>query len=194
MMRSRLGAAASATVLLAILAGIAAGAAGSQTLAEGVIHFGVGAGFVLLAIALADFGVARWLTWIGSISAGAFGAIFLLQGVADLVRSARLHDIAFGLLGHDLERTLPVVLLAWFAALLLTGTRGRSSWLGWLILPLAIGLEVAAGIGMLIGIEVPFLKLHLFLPLVWLLVESIKSPAAQGPDPRSRAAATTATA
>ena len=101
----------------------------------------------------------------------------MLQGIADRVGDPELHDIAFQILGQTPERVLPNVLFIWFAALLLTGTTGRSRIIGWVIVPAVIGLELAAGIGFVLGIEVPFLKLHLFLPLVWLLVESVKAPA-----------------
>jgi hypothetical protein len=72
---------------------------------------------------------------------------------------------------------LPNVLFIWFAALLLSGTTGRSRMIGWIIVPTVIGLELAAGLAFILGIDFPFLKLHLFLPLVWLLIESVKAPA-----------------
>ena len=184
-MRSKLAAAASAIVLFGIAFGIVAGIVVGQGLAEAVIHFGVGLGFVLLAPALFDFGVARWLTWIAAVAAFAFGSVFLLQGIANIVGNEDLHYLAFQVLGQGLERILPNVLLIWFAALLLTASTGRSRWLGWAIVPLAIGLEVAAAVGFFIGIEIPFLKLHLFAPLVWLIVESVETPAASDVDRRT---------
>ena len=176
-MRSVLGAAASLLVLLAIPIAIVVGVVVGQGPAEAIIHFGVGTGFILLAVAVFDFGLARWVTWVGAAAAGVFGAIFVLQGIADRVGNPELHNIAFQILGQTPERVLPNVLFIWFAALLLTGTTGRSRIIGWVIVPAVIGLELAAGIGFILGIEVPFLKLHLFLPLVWLLVESVKAPA-----------------
>jgi|tagenome__1003787_1003787.scaffolds.fasta_scaffold19648840_1 hypothetical protein len=176
-MRSVLGVAASLLVLLAIPTAIVVGVVVGEGLAEAIIHFGVGTGFILLALAVFDFGLARWVTWLGAAAAGVFGGIFVLQGIADLVGDPGLHDFAFQILGQAPERVLPNVLFIWFAALLLTGTTGRSRMIGWIIVPTVIGLELAAGLAFILGIEFPFLKLHLFLPLVWLLIESVKAPA-----------------
>jgi hypothetical protein len=186
-MRSTLAAAASAIILSSIVFGIVAGILVGQVLAEAMIHFGVGLGFVLLAPALFDFRIVPWLTRVAAAASFAFGSVFLLQGVADLVGNADLHYVAFQVLGQGLERILPNVLLIWFAALLLTGSAGRSRWLGWAIVPLAIGLEVGAAIGFVVGIEIPFLKLHLFAPLVWLIVESVETSGSSDVD-RSAAA------
>jgi hypothetical protein len=176
-MRSVLGAAASLLVLLAIPIAIVVGVAVGQGPAEAIIHFGVGTGFILLALAVFDFGLARWVTWLGAAAAGVFGGIFVLQGIADLVGDPGFHDFAFQILGQAPERVLPNVLFIWFAALLLSGTTGRSRMIGWIIVPTVIGLELAAGLAFILGIDFPFLKLHLFLPLVWLLIESVKAPA-----------------
>src|SRR5688572_23208982 len=50
--------------------------------ASTAIHLALGAGSVVLAFAVFDFKVPRWINWIGCVSAGALGAIFLLQAVA----------------------------------------------------------------------------------------------------------------
>ena len=132
-MRSKLGATASAIVLLSIVGGIVAGMTIGEAATRAIIHFGVGTGFVLLAVAMFDFGLARWVTWLGAAAAAAFGGIFLLQGVADQVGSGPLYDLAFPVLGQTPERLLPELVLLWFIALLLTGTQGRSRILGWIV-------------------------------------------------------------
>ena len=77
----------------------------------------------------------------GAAAAGVFGGIFELQRIADLVGDPGVHDFAFQILGQAPERVLPNVLFIWFAALLLSGTTGRSRMIGWMIVPTVIGLE-----------------------------------------------------
>ena len=171
-MRSPRGVAAAALVLaavpLAVLVALAVGGAA----AGGVIHFAVGAGFVLFAFAAFDFEVSGWLTVIGASAGAAFGGIFLLQGFAQIVQVEPLRHLAFDVLGQQVERFLPDVIFSWFVALLLTASRGRSRYIGWVVMPVVVGLEVAIAIGVMIGIEVPFIKLAFLLPMVWLLIEA----------------------
>ena len=72
---------------------------------------------------------------------------------------------------------LPDVIFVWFVALLLVGSSGLSRYLGWIVMPIVIGLEVAITIGTIVGIEVPFIKLAFMLPMVWLAFESAERPA-----------------
>src|SRR5690349_8131497 len=109
-----------ATYPLAIAAGITLGDQAAAT----TVHFVLGSAFVLLAVAMFDFGLARWVTWLGAAAAATFGVTFLLQGIADLTDIPVLDQNAFDVLGHQLERVLPDVVYVWFAALLLTGTAG----------------------------------------------------------------------
>lgn len=159
-----------ATYPIAIAAGVTIGGTASNT----AVHFVLGSAFVLLAAAMRDFGLVRWATWLGMLAAATFGATFLLQGVADLTHVPALDWLAFQVLGHEIERVLPDVVYVWFAALLLTGSSGRSRYVGWVVLPTVFGLELAIVIGTVIGIDVPFIKATILLPFVWLLVESIK--------------------
>ena len=174
-MRSTIGLAASIAGLLtypaAILAGIAIGGHAADT----AVHFVLGTAFVLLAIAMFDFGLARWVTWLGATAALVFGGTFLLQGVADLTDAAWLDWIAFDILGQQLERILPDIVYIWFAALLLTGSSGLTRFVGWIIVPVLFGLEFAILIGAQIGVDVPFTILTIFLPFAWLLLESVKT-------------------
>jgi hypothetical protein len=174
-MRSPRAFAASATVLASIVGGIAAGATLGDAASRLVIHFGVGAGFILLATAAFDFPMPRWASWIGALSAGAFGAIFVLQGIADLLPGVTvLQQLAFDTLGHEVERILPDVVYVWFAALLIWASSGRTRILGAIVMTVVIGLEVATGLGALLGVSVPTIKILLFVPFVWLLFEAAK--------------------
>ena len=173
-MRSVRGVAAAtvalATIPLAIITGLAFG----NDAAETTIHFTVGLGFLMFAVAVFDFGLPRWVSVIGALAGGAFGGIFLLQGISELVHIQGVTYLAFNVLGHEVERVLPDIFFVWFAALLLAGSTGRTRWVGWAIMPIVIGLEVAIVAGGFVGIEVPFVKLAFFLPMIWLLLESLK--------------------
>ena len=79
--------------------------------AELVLHLAVGTGCLLLAAAAFDFGLPRWAAWIGCLSAAAFGGIFVLQGVAQIVGNDALTTLAFDVLGQEIERFLPDVIL-----------------------------------------------------------------------------------
>ena len=95
--------------LLTYPVAIAAGIIGGEDAATTVVHFMLGSAFVLLAAAMFDFGLNRWVTWLGATAAAIFGGTFLLQGVADLTGIAALHWLAFDILGQQLERILPDV-------------------------------------------------------------------------------------
>ena len=105
-MRSIRGLMAAVIVLLTVpvAIGVAVATGGG---AEPVIHFGIGAGMLLLAVAAFDFGLPRWVAWYGAATAGAFGAIFVLQGVADAIGEPTLWHFAFYVLGQQPERLLP---------------------------------------------------------------------------------------
>jgi hypothetical protein len=171
-------------MLLAVPAAIAAVVLGEQ--APGVvIHIALGAGCIALALAMFDFGLPRWLNWVGAASAGALGAIFLLQAVSLTIPNAAFERIAFGILGQEPERFLPIGILAWFTGLLLSGTQGRTRLIGWAIVPLVVGLTVATFAGLVLHIEVPNIRVLFLLPFVWLLLESAKArPGAAVPLPR----------
>jgi hypothetical protein len=138
-----------------------------------VIHIALGASMLALALAVFDFPLPRWVNVIGSASAGAFGAIFLLQALS-LAMNDALQVIAFDILGHEPERFLPLGILFWAAALLLRGTTGKTRLIGWAIVPAVIGLQAAILLGPVIGIDVGNPKFVFLLPFVWLLIESAK--------------------
>jgi hypothetical protein len=177
-MRSPIGVVAATTILLTIPLAVAAGGL-LHVNGDDVIHFGVGTGFVLLAVAMFDFGLARPITVLGSAAAAAFGGIFLLQGVADVLGYEPLRHLAFDVLGHEIERLLPEVVFLWFVALLLTGTTGRSRYVGWIVVPVVLGFELAALAAGFAGLTFPRIPVLFLLPIAWLLIEAAK-PAPAG--------------
>ena len=192
-MRSTLGLAAAVTGLLTYPIAIAAGVAMGDSAATTAVHFVLGTAFVLLAAAMFDFGLNRWVTLLGATAAAIFGGTFLLQFVADLTDIAALDWLAFDILGQQLERILPDVVYVWFAALLLTGSTGFSRLVGWVVVPLLFGLEIAILLGAQFGIDVPFIRATILAPFIWLLLESVKRPSSpvaaprRGPEPRAEA-------
>ena len=179
-MRSTFGLAAAVAGLLTYPLALGAGITLGEDAATSVVHFLLGTAFLLLARAMFDFGLARWVTWLGAGAAAVFGGTLVLQGVADLTHIAALGWLAFDVLGTQLERILPDVVYLWFAALLLTGSTGRSRFVGWVTVPVLFGMEFAILIGARIGIDVPFILPLIFLPFIWLLIESVKGPSTAG--------------
>ena len=83
--------------------------------------------------------------------------------------------MAFDILGQWPERLLPYVVYLWFIALLLLASTGKSRVLGWVVMVIVVGLEVASLISMALGIPMVNVKVVILLPFVWLLFESAKS-------------------
>ena len=185
-MRSIRGLAAAITLLLTVPLAIAVAVVTGGG-AEPIIHFGIGAGMVMLATAAFDYGLPRPVAWFGALSAGTFGGIFLLQGVADAIGDPTLYHFAFFVLGQQLERVLPDLIVVWFAALLLLGSEGKTRILGWVVMTILVVGEIATLVGPLMGIDVPDIKIRWLLPFLWLLFESIKPAvvATFGPSLRS---------
>jgi hypothetical protein len=179
-MRSPRGVAAAISMLLALPLAIVASQISDD--AGGVaIHFALGAGSLLFAAAVFDFGMTRSVTWLGAVAGAALGAIFTLQAIAIIVPNDTLFEIAYPILGQEPERYLPTVIVAWFGAFLLAGTDGWTRIIGWAVVPALIGLEIGAIVGRMIGIDVPLLRVLYLLPFVWLLIESLKRGTITGP-------------
>ena len=130
---------------------------------------------VLLAVAAFDFGLPRRVAWYGALTAGAFGGIFLLQGVADAIGEQNLWHFAFSVLGQQPERLLPELIVAWFVALLVLSSQGRTRIFGAIVVGTLIAAEVVTIGGTVFGVEVADIKLRWLLPFVWLLFESAES-------------------
>ena len=146
--------------------------------ASTTIHLALGAGSVLLAFAVFDFRLPRWINWIGCVSAGALGAIFLLQGVSLLIPNDSLAYLAYEVLGQGLEGRMPDVVILWFVAMLLIDSRGKTRILGFVALSIAIASEVykytLVYLGTPIEAQPEMLRILMLLPFVWLLFESTK--------------------
>jgi hypothetical protein len=171
MMRSKLGVVAAVVMLLAVPVAFV-----SQLLVDGsaelVIHLTVGIGCVLLAVAMSEFGLSRWVTRAGAAAAGAFGAIFLLQAFSQVVAIEALAYVAFDILGQEIERFLPYAVVVWFVALLWEGSSGKSRIFGVAVMAVVIGVELVSLVGPSVGINVESQKLLFLLPFLWLLIES----------------------
>ena len=142
-----------------------------------MIHFFLAAGCVLLAFAVFDFQLPRWINWIGCTAALALGTIFLLQAVALLIPNESLYYFAYGVLGQWPEGWLPDVLILWFVAMLVLGSRGKSRILGIVAVSVAVCFELYSHTLRFLGTSpAGTLKLLMLLPFVWLLFESIKKP------------------
>jgi hypothetical protein len=145
-----------------------------------MIHFVLAAGSFLLAFAVFDFKLPRWMNWIGCAAGLAVGSIFLLQAVALLIPNESLNYIAYQVLGQWPEGWLPDVVILWFVGMLVLDSRGKSRILGIVAMALAVCLEVYSHIltfsGTSLTEEAGTLKLLLLLPFVWLLFESTKRP------------------
>jgi hypothetical protein len=184
-MRSPLGAAAAAALSLSIPVALGYGIITGQDGAETIIHFGIGVSAMLLAAALFDFPAPRWVTTIAAVGLGGFGAILTLQGVSELVDVPALTTFAFKVLGQGPERILPWIFLAGVAGLALATSASRTRLFGVVVVSVAIAIEVAQLIGPAFGIEVPNPKLHMVLPILWLLAASLKHAPGNGPAFRS---------
>jgi hypothetical protein len=142
-----------------------------------MIHFFLAAGCVLLAFAVFDFELPRWMNWVGCAAGLALGTIFLLQAVALLVPNESLYYFAYGVLGQWPEGWLPDVVILWFVAMLVLDSRDKTRILGIVALSVAVCFELYSHIMRFLGTTPSgTLKLLMLLPFVWLLFESIKKP------------------
>ena len=142
-----------------------------------MIHFFLAAGTLLLAFAVFDFKLPRWMNWIGCASALALGTIFLLQAVALLIPNESLTYVAYEVLGQWPEGWLPDVVILWLVAMLVLDSQGKSRILGIVAVSIAVGLELYSHTLRLLGISpTEILRLLMLLLFVWLLFESTKKP------------------
>jgi hypothetical protein len=142
-----------------------------------MIHFFLAAGSFLLAFAVFDFKLPRWMNWIGCAAGLALGSIFLLQSVALLTPNETLNYFAYEVLGQWPEGWLPDVLILWFAAMLVLDSRDKTRILGIVAVSIAVCSEIYSHIVRFGGTtDTGSLKLLMLLPFVWLLFESMKKP------------------
>jgi hypothetical protein len=143
--------------------------------AEITLHFVLALTAGLVALAVFDFKLPRWITWLGSLSSGTVAAIFLLQGVSRLIPNDALFTLAYQVLGGPLESALVDGLMLWFVALLLRGSQGKTRLFGGAAVSFFGCFELYRYGLAFIGTEpAGILKLTLLLPFIWLLLESKK--------------------
>jgi len=143
-----------------------------------ISHLALALGLVLIAFAVFDFQIPRWIMWIGCVSTSALAGVLLLQGVSELIPNESLAYVAYQVLGQRLEAWLVDVFLLWCIAVLLVDSRGKTRILGFLAMSLVACLELYSRVlwyrGSSLSAEAPSLKVLYLLPFVWLLFESKK--------------------
>ena len=148
------------------------------TRAETLVHVALALGSALLSLAVFDFRTARWVAWIGSVSTGALAAIFLLQGVSEVMQNGSLTYLAFQVFGQWLEASLIDLFTFWCIAMLLMDSQGKTKILGFVAMSLVVGVKgYSYGLtylGSSLNAEAPGLKLLYLLPFAWLLFETTK--------------------
>jgi hypothetical protein len=138
-------------------------------------HFLLALSSGLIALAVFDFKLPAWITWLGSVSASTVATIFLLQGVSLLIPSDALFTLAYQVLGGPLESALVDGLMLWLVALLLRGSQGKTRLFGVAAISIFGCFELYRyGLAYLGAEPAGILKLTLLLPFVWLLLESKK--------------------
>lgn len=100
-------------VLLALVTSVVSGGG-----AENVLHLAMAATFFLLAFAVFDFKLPSWVNLAACAASATLGAIFLLQGMSDLLHSAPLQHLAYEVLGQRLEKVLGYAFLLWCVTML----------------------------------------------------------------------------
>jgi len=157
--------------------------------AETVVHAGLALGSALFSLAVFDFRTARWVAWIGVVPTGSLAAVFLLQGVSELIGTSSLTYLAFQILGQRLEASLVDLFAFWCIAMLFIDSEGKTRILGLVAMSIVVGLKLYSYgltyLGSSLDAEAPGLKLLYLLPFAWLLFEtskglSFKQPVASG--------------
>ncbi len=98
--------------------------------AEMILHFLLALAAGLVALAVFDFKLPRWITWLGSVSSGAVATVFLLQRVHGLIPNDALFYLAYGVLGGPVESALVDGLIVWFVGLLVHDSQGKTRLFG----------------------------------------------------------------
>jgi hypothetical protein len=142
-----------------------------------MIHFVLAAGTLLLALAVFDFELPRWMNWIGCVAGLALGSIFLLQAVTLLIPNETLNYFAYEVLGQWPEGWLPDVIILWLVAMLVLDSQGKSRIFGIVAVSIAVCSEIYSHILRFGGTSpTEILRLLMLLLFVWLLLESTKKP------------------
>jgi hypothetical protein len=152
-----------------------------ENAAQIIIHFALGASFVLFARSVLDFGLPKWVSALSFAAIGVLAIVFLLQGAADLLHSAQLRHLAYDVLGQRLERVLGYAFLLWCAAVLAVSSKGWTKLVGAVLFAVIVCAELYSVAMTLGGGRAPEPLKLFYLPLfVWLLVEGAKLPRPTG--------------
>ena len=143
------------------------------------IHVALAVGCVLVSLSAFDFGIPKWLAWVGCVSAGAFAAIFLVQAASSLIGNESFSYFANEVLGFWPEKVLLSLITFWLVGLLLTDSRGKTRILGFVAMATVVCVEAYVYFGLLflgtnLFLEIAVVKLPYLLPFVWLIFESGK--------------------
>lgn len=182
-MRSPRGMLGSVLVLLAVPAAVLARllVGGGDSVA---VHLVLAAGSLLLALAVFDYGLPKWVTWVGCAGIGSLAVIFLLQAVADMTQNDALNNLAYQTLGSWPERVLPDLFIFWLLPMLLLESRGWTRILGFAAMAVVVGAEVY-GYAMVAQGDVDgqagIVRALYLLPFLWLLSESGKRRTERAP-------------
>jgi hypothetical protein len=171
---------------LVLLVGIAVALGVGMTVGTGaelLVHLTLGATFLLLASATFDFRTPRWVAVIATIAMAAFGLIFLLQAGADITGADWLRQLAFDVLGQQLEKGLGYAFLIWCLGIVIVDSHGWRRALGAVVLGVVAVAEAYGIFLALSGEAAPAaIKLATLPVFVWLALESAqrrwKSPRA----------------
>jgi hypothetical protein len=159
---------------VAVLAQILLGSGSSLTM-----HVALTVGCTLVALSVFDFETPRWAAWIGRVAAGALAAIFLVQAASEMIRNDSFSRFALQTLGNWPERVLITLFIFWLVAVLLTASRGKTRFLGFVAMAVVVCVEAYNYVLLYLG-EAHALKILYLLPFVWLLLESRKRQPKKG--------------
>jgi hypothetical protein len=159
---------------VAVLAQILLGSGSSLTM-----HVALTVGCTLVALSVFDFETPRWAAWIGRVAAGALAAIFLVQAASEMIRNDSFSRFALQMLGNWPERVLITLFIFWLVAVLLTASRGKTRFLGFVAMAVVVCVEAYNYVLLYLG-EAHALKILYLLPFVWLLLESRKRQPKKG--------------
>lgn len=142
---------------------------------EIITHLILAAGSLLISLAVFDFKMPGWITWVGCIAMGALAAIFFLQALGLAVQNDSLNYLVFQVLGQRLEKLLGLLFIFWCVAMLLLDSGGETRIFGFIVMSAVVCVEVYTfGLSLVGGTAAEELKLVFLLMFAWLLFESMK--------------------
>lgn len=139
---------------------------------ETLIHWIFAAGFAFSALAVFDFKTGQWVNTFASAATGALAVIFFMQGLSYLIHNESLSDIAFRILGQELERGLCDVFIIWLIVMLFMDSKGFTRIFGFVSMSIVVAVEIYT---ILLPDKAPDSLKALYLSaFVWFFFESLK--------------------